>query len=187
MPRRETLNRERWLGRLAGRFRLNSCRLNHPLPEQLRVTCGLPSHDALRRMRRVIGHCCTQTCSTDDSNKNLVPGCSIATVSLGKERVFRLSPGKHIHGKNRDFCAEPGSVIEMPWDLNKTWKRGVPKKAQYSGRQVSVTFRAFSDGVLPPEEYFEIKQSTSHRSVIRRALRWMRHRHFPMQPSKRGE
>ena len=90
-----------------------------------------------------------------DSIRDLVPGSPIVTVSFGEERVFRLSPGKSVEGKNLDFAAFPGSVFVIPWDLNKKWKHGVPKRARYHSRRISVTFRAFENGVLPPEQYFE--------------------------------
>lgn len=90
-----------------------------------------------------------------DSTKHLISDTPIVTVSFGEERVFRLSPGTRIEGSNRDFVAEPGSVIVIPWRLNRTWKHGVPKRARYSGQRISVTLRAFSEGVLPAESYFE--------------------------------
>jgi alkylated DNA repair dioxygenase AlkB len=77
-----------------------------------------------------------------DSTKNMVCGAPIVTVSLGEERIFRLThPRQKV---KRDFLAEAGAVFIMPYDTNKAWKHAVPKRAQYRGRRVSITLRAFS-------------------------------------------
>src|SRR5262249_29056400 len=87
-----------------------------------------------------------------DSVKHMVEGAPIVTVSFGEERIFRLTLEKtvFVEGKRKrvidrelDFPAPPGTVFVMPYDTNLAWKHGVPKSARYTGRRISVTFRAF--------------------------------------------
>ncbi|MEK6258625.1 MAG: alpha-ketoglutarate-dependent dioxygenase AlkB [Planctomycetota bacterium] len=90
-----------------------------------------------------------------DSTKSLIHGSPIVTVSFGETRVFRLTKGKGNDRCIRDFSALHGTVFLMPWNTNTVWKHEVVKSAKNTGRRISVTFRAFEDGVLPPESYFD--------------------------------
>lgn len=76
-----------------------------------------------------------------DSTRNLAIGAPIVTVSLGEERVFRLTLPKT--KQRRDFPAADGTVFVTPYDTNLAWKHEVPKSAGRRGRRVSVTLRAF--------------------------------------------
>ena len=87
-----------------------------------------------------------------DSTKNMVEGAPIVTVSFGETRMFRMTLFKHViveGKKNRavdrqiDFPATNGTVFVEPYATNKVWYHSVPKKASYTGRRISVTFRAF--------------------------------------------
>jgi alkylated DNA repair dioxygenase AlkB len=76
-----------------------------------------------------------------DSTKNMVPGAPIVTVSLGEQRIFRVT-----HPKlkvKRDFLAESGTVLIMPYETNSAWKHSVPKLPRHRGRRISITLRAF--------------------------------------------
>jgi alkylated DNA repair dioxygenase AlkB len=87
-----------------------------------------------------------------DSTKNMVRGAPIVTVSLGEERIFRLThPKKKL---KRDFLAATGTVFVMPYDTNKAWKHAVPRRARFRGKRISITFRAFVGGQVPqpPEQ-----------------------------------
>lgn len=76
-----------------------------------------------------------------DSVKEMVRGAPIVTISLGEERVFRLShPTRKM---TRDFRAESGTVFLMPYDTNLAWKHAVPRFARHRGRRISLTLRAF--------------------------------------------
>ncbi len=77
----------------------------------------------------------------NDSTMNMVPGAPIVTVSLGEQRTFRLTHPKR--KLNRDFLAQAGTVFIMPYDTNNAWKHAVPRQAQYRGRRISITLRAF--------------------------------------------
>jgi alkylated DNA repair dioxygenase AlkB len=76
-----------------------------------------------------------------DSTKNMVTGAPIVTISLGEQRIFRLT-----HPKlkvKRDLLADAGTVSIMPYDTNLAWKHSVPKLARHRGRRISITLRAF--------------------------------------------
>jgi alkylated DNA repair dioxygenase AlkB len=76
-----------------------------------------------------------------DSDTNMVRGSPVVTVSLGEERVFRLSnPNSRA---TRDFAARDGTVFIMPYDTNLAWKHAVPRFARHQGRRISLTLRAF--------------------------------------------
>jgi alkylated DNA repair dioxygenase AlkB len=80
-----------------------------------------------------------------DSTAGLVPGVPIVTVSFGETLSFRLRPWK---GKGfKDFPADHGSVYVLPCRTNESWTHEIPKSAAKTGRRVSVTLRAFEDGV----------------------------------------
>lgn len=89
-----------------------------------------------------------------DSRKGLIVGTPIVTISFGEERTFRLTRGKGSDKESLNFQAPHGTLFVMPWPTNLAWKHGVPKSTRYCGRRISITFRAFATGVLPPEEYF---------------------------------
>ena len=82
-----------------------------------------------------------------DSTRNMVPGAPIVTISLGEERTFRLTRKREDRNQVHDFEAEDGAVFIMPYDTNIVWKHGVPKRARYRGRRVSITARAFEPRV----------------------------------------
>jgi alkylated DNA repair dioxygenase AlkB len=90
-----------------------------------------------------------------DSTDGLAAGSVIVTISFGEERLFRLEQGIRETRRVRDFTARDGGVFVLPWETNRAWKHSVPKRAANRGRRISVTLRAFTAGVLPPDEYFE--------------------------------
>ena len=88
-----------------------------------------------------------------DSTKELVQGSPIVTISFGETRVFRLTRWERRQKvAQHDFEANHGRVFVVDWDMNKAWKHEVLKRAAYSGRRISVTLRAFSRGLLLPEQ-----------------------------------
>lgn len=91
-----------------------------------------------------------------DSTKGLIPETPIVTISFGERRLFRLTRWtKKRKTDQHDFAADSGRVFVMPWNTNTAWKHEVVKRAAYSGRRISVTLRAFAEGVLPPDAYLE--------------------------------
>ena len=89
-----------------------------------------------------------------DDTRDLVEDTPIVTVSYGEARKFRLTRGKGKEKFTVDQVADVGRVFVMPWGTNLAWKHSVPKSKRYSGRRISVTFRAFSGGVLDGAAYF---------------------------------
>ena len=65
------------------------------------------------------------------------------TISLGEERIFRLTQPKTKQVRNFPAC--DGTVFVMPYDTNKVWKHAVPRFARWTGRRISITLRAFED------------------------------------------
>lgn len=83
-----------------------------------------------------------------DETKQLWPGTKIVTISLGDERIFRMTreetrDHKRCIVETRDFPIPAGSVVVIPWETNLQWKHSVPKFARFTGRRVSITLRAF--------------------------------------------
>jgi alkylated DNA repair dioxygenase AlkB len=83
-----------------------------------------------------------------DSRVNMIEGAPIVTISFGEERIFRLRPW----GKpgQMDFRTTHGSLFIMPYETNLAWTHEVPHFRKYTGRRISVTFRAFSAGDEQP-------------------------------------
>lgn len=78
-----------------------------------------------------------------DSTRNMVENAPIVTVSLGEERVFRMRP---VTGRGyRDFSVAHGSVVMIPYATNQRWKHEIPRFKRFSGKRISITFRAFVD------------------------------------------
>jgi alkylated DNA repair dioxygenase AlkB len=83
-----------------------------------------------------------------DKHSQLVAGTPIISISLGEQRIFRLSReekrgGKKVVDETHDLTVEQGSVIVLPWATNIRWKHAVPRFARYRGRRISITIRAF--------------------------------------------
>ncbi|MFO0888297.1 MAG: alpha-ketoglutarate-dependent dioxygenase AlkB [Isosphaeraceae bacterium] len=78
-----------------------------------------------------------------DKTRGLVVGSQIVTISLGEERIFRLTRTKS--RECRDFSAGDGAVFVTPWETNNAWKHQIVKSARRRGRRISVTLRAFAD------------------------------------------
>jgi alkylated DNA repair dioxygenase AlkB len=79
----------------------------------------------------------------NDSTEGLVEDSPIVTVSFGETRTFRLTRGQGGGIHRRDFPAPQGTVFVMPYATNLAWKHSVPKSTRFTGRRISVTFRAF--------------------------------------------
>lgn len=80
-----------------------------------------------------------------DSVAHMVEGAPIVTISLGAERIFRLR--RYRGDEIVDLDAIDGSVIVIPWLTNRGWTHEVPRFARHAGRRISITARAFTEGV----------------------------------------
>lgn len=79
-----------------------------------------------------------------DSERGLVEGAPLLTLSLGEERIFRLRPYR---GKGfEDVRVGHGDVLVLPWETNLAYTHEVPHFARYRSRRISVTVRAFVEG-----------------------------------------
>jgi alkylated DNA repair dioxygenase AlkB len=83
-----------------------------------------------------------------DDSRQLMPETPIVTVSLGEDRIFRLSRYEFMEGKLRpvehvDTVVYSGSAIEIPLTTNSAWKHSVPNFVRYKGRRMSITLRSF--------------------------------------------
>src|SRR5512142_1243688 len=76
----------------------------------------------------------------------MIQDAPIVTISLGEERIFRLSHPRT--KRRRDFAACDGTVFITPYETNLAWKHGVPHSARRRGRRISITIRAFEEGSL---------------------------------------
>ena len=83
-----------------------------------------------------------------DDTRQRFEGSPIVTISLGEQRIFRLTREEKLDGRRtvmdkREFVVDAGSVMILPWTTNLAWKHSVPHFARYRGRRVSITLRAF--------------------------------------------
>ncbi|MFT5524065.1 MAG: alkylated DNA repair dioxygenase AlkB [Pirellulaceae bacterium] len=83
-----------------------------------------------------------------DDDRQLVAETPIVTLSLGEDRIFRLSRYEATAGKLRpvehvDTVVYSGSGIEIPLQTNSAWKHSVPYFVRYKRRRISITLRAF--------------------------------------------
>jgi len=78
-----------------------------------------------------------------DSITGLAAGSPIVTISLGAQRVFRL---RENGGKpSCDILVSNGTVLILPWRMNRRWTHEVLRRASDTGHRISVTLRAFAD------------------------------------------
>jgi len=77
-----------------------------------------------------------------DKIGGLVEWSPIVMISFGGDRVFELT---HVLCSKKDFVCTNGSVFILPWITNLSWKHGIPKRAKYDKRRISVTIRAFAE------------------------------------------
>ena len=74
-----------------------------------------------------------------DDEKSLVRNSTIASVSLGAEREFRL---KHkSHGLKASVVLESGSLLVMKGSTQRHWLHCVPKSKKVISPRINLTFR----------------------------------------------
>lgn len=82
-----------------------------------------------------------------DSTRNMVNGAPIVTISFGEERIFRLRPWPaNVSDQKIDLVAKNGSVFVMPYETNLGFTHEVPPSTKWTGKRISLTFRAFATG-----------------------------------------
>lgn len=60
------MNREEWLNAATNLLKEDFDRVNAPLPEKLRITCGWPSRSGRAKKNPVLGECWSPKCSADE-------------------------------------------------------------------------------------------------------------------------
>lgn len=74
-----------------------------------------------------------------DNEKELGTNPTIASVSLGEERVFQI---KHQATKSRkDLTLENGSLLHMAGEFQHHWKHCLPKRKNINKARINLTFR----------------------------------------------
>lgn len=76
-----------------------------------------------------------------DSEIGRIAGAPIVTLSFGAPRLFRFRRWKT--RLTWDLEVADGSVVVIPWDVNRAYTHEVPHRARDTGRRISVTARAF--------------------------------------------
>ena len=79
-----------------------------------------------------------------DNEKELVPGATIASLSLGSDRKFSF---KHRESKQAiSLTLQNGSLLLMKGVVQKYWLHQVPKTKKAIGPRINLTFRNIIDG-----------------------------------------
>jgi alkylated DNA repair dioxygenase AlkB len=76
-----------------------------------------------------------------DNEKMMQTGATIASISLGAERIFKF---KHKHTK--EICSillEQGSLLLMKGETQQHWKHSLPASKKVSAPRINLTFRVF--------------------------------------------
>ena len=75
-----------------------------------------------------------------DDEPELGPRPTIASLSIGEERVFSFKP-KHPQSKSVSVALASGSLLLMRGDTQQNWKHGIAKSTRPMGPRVNFTFR----------------------------------------------
>jgi alkylated DNA repair dioxygenase AlkB len=76
-----------------------------------------------------------------DNEKMMKTGATIASISLGAERVFKFRH-KHTH-EMISILLEQGSLLLMKGETQEHWKHSLPASKKISTPRINLTFRVF--------------------------------------------
>ena len=76
-----------------------------------------------------------------DDEPELGPKPTIASVSFGATRQFKLKPRKKRFGPPGEFALTHGSLLIMRGSTQEVFVHGVPKEPSVSGPRLNLTFR----------------------------------------------
>ncbi|KAG8956818.1 hypothetical protein FRC04_000296 [Tulasnella sp. 424] len=65
----------------------------------------------------------------------------IASLSLGAERTFIMSPRKGFNAEKKKWVLANGSLLVMQGDTQRNWKHEIPKELKVTQGRISLTFR----------------------------------------------
>lgn len=110
--------REEWLLRLLQELRHDFRKVGHPIPAQVRVTCGWPSTAALSRShRRRIGECWCAAASADQTVEIFISPTLADPLQVAETFVHEAVHATGAEGHRRQF-----STIAKAVGLRKPWR-----------------------------------------------------------------
>ena len=98
------MTREEWLERMTSLLQPLFQGIGHPIPDVVRVSCGWPSHKALRsgkKTSRTIGQCWSSHCAGDETRQIFISPCLTDAIevsaTLAHELIHAVLDCKHGH------------------------------------------------------------------------------------------
>ncbi len=76
-----------------------------------------------------------------DNEKDIVPGSTIASISLGAERDFLLKKKDEKDRPPIKVSLPSGSLLTMEGSTQENWKHSVPARKKVRGKRINLTFR----------------------------------------------
>ena len=76
-----------------------------------------------------------------DDEPELGPRPTIASLSIGQERVFTFAPRRRQQLRPMQLTLPSGSLLLMKGDTQRNWKHGIAKASRPMGPRVNLTFR----------------------------------------------
>ena len=86
--------------------------------------------------------------SDDESELGQRP--TIASLSLGEERVLKFVPRRGQRLQPASLALPSGSLLLMKGDTQRNWKHGIAKSGRHMGPRVNLTFRQIVQAGEPP-------------------------------------
>ena len=114
-------SREEWLMRLVEALRPSFHKIGHPIPDQVRITCGWPSKGALSRSRRTVGECWCSEASADQTIEIFISPCLGESVQVAAVTVHELVHATGATGHRGKF-----PKIAKAMGLMKPWRATRP-------------------------------------------------------------
>ena len=115
-PPQTCQTREEWLTRLINVLRSRFEQIGHPIPVQLRVTCGWPSKAALGRHQRRVGECWSPKASADQTTEIFISPSLGEAIEAAKTLVHELVHAGGARGHRRSFSRVAKAIgLRRPW------------------------------------------------------------------------
>jgi alkylated DNA repair dioxygenase AlkB len=102
-----------------------------------------------------------------DDEPELGPKPTIASVSFGATRQFKLKPRKKRFGAPREFALTHGSLLIMRGSTQEVFVHGVPKEPGVSGPRLNLTFRYVGAPSVGDSAGPHVSGSSSNESTTR--------------------
>src|SRR5580692_9917055 len=95
--------REGWLIRLVDELRPMFEKIGHPIPKQIRVTCGWPSIGARAPLHKTLGECWPPVTSADQTVEIFISPCLGDGIEAGECLVHELIHAGGVTGHRSPF------------------------------------------------------------------------------------